>query len=72
MKTITKFNYSNKARLKYVSLRHVTGGMLSTMDTVNLFNTVQRHRKDNKGTYYLKAVEPHLCGVLCEKIYINN
>ncbi len=58
-------------QLKYISLKHVTGGKLSDNTTVELFNSVRPVKIDRNGKKYLEiAVKPHLCGVLVRKEYL--
>lgn len=59
-------------QLKYISLSHITGGKLSTYDTVALFNSVRYVKTDSKGKKYLEtAIKPHLMGVLVQKEYLS-
>ena len=59
-----------KNQLNYVSLKNIVGNSLATQTTVNLFNSSRPINKDNKGSFILVAVKPHLFGVLTEKQYI--
>ena len=58
--------------LKYISLKHITGGKLSNNTTVALFNSVRQIKTDSKGKKYLEtAIKPHLMGVLVQKEYLS-
>lgn len=55
---------------KFIELPHVCGNSNASQATVELFNSVRARKRDRKGFYFLKAIQPERNGVLVVKEYL--
>lgn len=60
-----------KKQTEFIKLESVVGNENATNTTVSIFNSVKRIRRDRKGRYTYKAIEPYKNGVIVEKLYLD-
>jgi hypothetical protein len=60
------------SKTKFIALPDICGNSYASQITVDLFNSVRKRKRDSKGFYLLKAIQPERNGVLVVKEYLPN